>query len=124
MAAGRLSRRRHVSRSLFSYNRLHRNTQFLRHLRLSHVSNLVEAAAARRLQCADFAYRRRIKRILPLYLLSILLVLVAAASWFLFPLNYKMLRQDALKPLVFAANMTVKHIRSYLDTASLASIVG
>ena len=71
-------------------------------------------------KCADFAYRR-IKRIVPLYLLSIFLVLVAAAAWFLFPFDYKLLWQEAFKPLVFVANMPDKGLRSYLDTASAAS---
>ena len=68
-------------------------------------------------KCADFAYRR-VKRIMPLYLLSILLVLVAAATWFMFPLDYNFLCQETLKPLIFAANMPDKHAPQYLDTAS------
>ena len=55
-------------------------------------------------KCADFAYRR-VKRIVPLYLLSILLVLVAAAAWFLQSFDYRSLYTKTLKPLVFAANM-------------------
>ncbi|KAI6216228.1 Acyltransferase [Aphelenchoides fujianensis] len=52
----------------------------------------------------DF-YLRRARRILPLYLFVLLLVLAAAAAGLLYPLDFGALRDEALRPLVFAANV-------------------
>lgn len=52
----------------------------------------------------DF-YHRRIKRIVPVYLFVILMTLLAAVFLFMYPLDYKALNRETLRPLFYAANI-------------------
>ncbi|KAI6185890.1 Acyl-transf-3 domain-containing protein [Aphelenchoides besseyi] len=52
----------------------------------------------------DFYYRRA-KRIVPIYLLVIWLVLMAAVFYFIYPIDYLLLVDQSLKPLLFVENL-------------------
>ncbi|KAI6212548.1 hypothetical protein M3Y94_00039100 [Aphelenchoides besseyi] len=52
----------------------------------------------------DFYYRRA-KRIVPIYLLVIWLVLIAAVFHFIYPIDYLPFISESLKPLLFIANV-------------------
>lgn len=72
-------------------------------------------------KCADFA-ARRLRRIVPLYLFTILVVLLMAAVWFLRPADCSRLVDETLKPLVFAANMPSADAVEYLHMVSTRSL--
>jgi peptidoglycan/LPS O-acetylase OafA/YrhL len=52
----------------------------------------------------DFYYRR-FKRIVPVYLFVILLVLCSATFLWLYPMDFKSLENETLKPVLFLANV-------------------
>ncbi|KAI6237962.1 Acyltransferase [Aphelenchoides besseyi] len=52
----------------------------------------------------DF-YFRRLKRIVPIYLFVILIVLILSALWFVYPLDFGDLIGETTKPLVFMSNI-------------------
>ncbi|KAI6209823.1 hypothetical protein M3Y96_00262100 [Aphelenchoides besseyi] len=57
-----------------------------------------------RKKIVDFYYRR-IKRIVPVYLAVILATLLAAIVVFMYPLDYKALYGETIRPLAYAANI-------------------